>query len=159
MVESPQKRVAPTMKLIDFQKRRYKNKVETARKATPQRSFERLLVYSNKPKFNLETSLKRLDMIKNEGIERVNAKCRNKSKDKSFSRENANKSKNFVEKNKEDIRGASKRSNGNIVNKKYHKKTIRKQRIEDQVEAELAKELLPALEETMGKMYSLRVKA
>eukprot|EP00826_Nyctotherus_ovalis_P003455 TRINITY_DN10704_c0_g1_i1.p1 TRINITY_DN10704_c0_g1~~TRINITY_DN10704_c0_g1_i1.p1 ORF type:complete len:150 (+),score=55.22 TRINITY_DN10704_c0_g1_i1:445-894(+) len=146
------------MKLIDFQKKRYKNKVETARKLTPQRSFERLLVYSNKPKFNLETSLKRLDMIKNQGIERVNARCRNRSKDKSFSRENANRSKNFIEKNKEDIRGANKRSNGNTNNKKYYKKTVRKERIEDQVETELAKELLPALEETMAKMYSLHVK-
>lgn len=146
--ESPQKkqRIAPTMKLIDFQKKRYKNKVETARKLTPQRSFERLLVYSNKPKLNLETSLRRLEMIKTDGIE----KCNEKTKSCSRKKESVNKSKNFIEKNKEDAKGTNKRP---IESKKYHKKPLKKvSRLEDQIEESLARELLPALEETVAKM-------
>jgi len=91
--------VSPTSKLIDFRKKRFEDKMALARKITPERSFERLLVYSNKPKFKLETSLRKLEYM-------------------------------------------SKQSND--------KKNIR---VEDQVEKSLAKELLPALEETAEWMY------
>ena len=65
-IKVTKQKLPPTMKLIDFQKKRFKNKTELAKKLTPQRSFERLLVYCNKPKFNLETSLKQLEKINNE---------------------------------------------------------------------------------------------
>eukprot|EP00826_Nyctotherus_ovalis_P024896 TRINITY_DN1920_c0_g1_i19.p1 TRINITY_DN1920_c0_g1~~TRINITY_DN1920_c0_g1_i19.p1 ORF type:complete len:148 (+),score=16.52 TRINITY_DN1920_c0_g1_i19:926-1369(+) len=99
--KSPSKKVSPTSRLIDFRKRRYEDKRATARKITPERSFERLLVYSRRPEFRLETSLRRL--------ERISKEC------------NGKKSKN----------------------------------VEAQVEKSLARELLPALEETVEWMYGL----
>jgi len=154
--ESLQKKetIAPTIKLINFQKKRFKDKVETARKLTPQRSFERLLVYSNKPKFSLETSLKRLEMIKTEGIEKVNEKSKEKScnRRRGGKKESLNKSKNFIEKTKEGVRRTNRKSNSNI--KERHKKqpTKKSDKIEDQVEVSLANELLPVLEESVIKM-------
>lgn len=100
--ESPiksDKNLSPTSRLIDFKNKRYESKRELAKKIVPDRSFERLLVYSNKPKLSLETSLKKLKSI-----------TRNSDK------------------------------------KKY--KTTN-----SLLEQSLAKELLPALEETLEGMY------
>ena len=60
------KKPSPTRKLIDFQKKRNEMQREIAKELKSHRSFERLLVYSNNPKFNLETSLKKLEIINTE---------------------------------------------------------------------------------------------
>ena len=94
----PIRKVSPTSRLINFRKKRYESKKDLARKIIPDRSFERLLIYSNSPKLNLETSLKKLKFIQ-----------------------------------------------GNQSGRKS-------KRIEDKLENSLAKELLPALEETVDQM-------
>jgi HEPN domain-containing protein len=88
--------VSPTSRLIDFRRKRFEDKKALARKITLERSFERLLVYSNRPRLKLETSLRKLEYI----------------------------------------------------SRQYNNK--KNKRIEDQVEKSLAKELLPALEETVA---------
>lgn len=86
--------------MIDFRKRRFETKKALVRKVTPRRNFERLLVYSNRPKLRLETSLKRLETVKR-----------------------------------------------NCSGKKA-------KRAEDEMERSLARELLPALRETVEWMYN-----
>ncbi len=58
---------SPTKKLIKFQNKRLSEKQEIARWASPHGGFDRMLVYSNRPKVNFETCLGRLEAI--EGAE------------------------------------------------------------------------------------------
>eukprot|EP00826_Nyctotherus_ovalis_P042192 TRINITY_DN4313_c0_g1_i10.p2 TRINITY_DN4313_c0_g1~~TRINITY_DN4313_c0_g1_i10.p2 ORF type:complete len:117 (-),score=34.52 TRINITY_DN4313_c0_g1_i10:247-597(-) len=63
-------KASPTGRLIDFRKRRSATKKVLAQRLTPQRSFERLIVYSNNPKVNFETSMKKLEEVKDREIRR-----------------------------------------------------------------------------------------
>jgi len=63
-------KASPTGRLIDFRKRRSATKKVLARRLTPQRSFERLIVYSNNPPINFETSIKKLEEVKDKEVRR-----------------------------------------------------------------------------------------
>ena len=64
-------KLSPTGRLIDFCNKRAEVKTELARRLSPQKSFEKVLVYSNNPKFNFETSMKNLEEVKEHGIEHI----------------------------------------------------------------------------------------
>lgn len=63
-------KASPTGRLIDFRNKRSASKTKLARKSTPQKSFERIIAYSNNPKAHFETSLQQLEEVKDKGSQR-----------------------------------------------------------------------------------------